>query len=191
MLNDLIQKNRSYRRFHHEKKIEYDQLKALVDLARLSPSGANFQPLKYYLACDERENNEIFSTLRWAGHLKDWPGPEPSERPTAFITIVHDKLITETIGWDQGFAAQSIMLGAVELGLGGCIIASIDKPQLSEILALPKHLEILLVLALGYPKEDVQIEPMSDPIKVAYWRDETQTHHVPKRSLSEVIINFR
>lgn len=189
MLKSLIEKNRSYRRFYQNQSVSCQVLKELVELARLTPSGANLQPLKYYLACDPIENADIFSTLKWAGYLKNWPGPEEGERPSAYIVITHDKLISENIGWDQGFAAQTIMLGAVEKGLGGCIIASMNKPRLAEILALPQHLEILLALALGHPKEAVLLEPMQDTAEVAYWRDEQGTHHVPKRPISEIIIN--
>ncbi len=160
-------------------------------MARLSPSGANLQPLKYYLSNDSNENLEIFETLRWAGYLKEWPGPAEGEHPSAYIVIVHDKQITESIGCDQGFAAQTILLGAVENGCGGCVIASIDKPRLAEILALPNHLEILMVIALGYPKESVRIEPMTNPDQVSYWRDAKQIHHVPKRPISEILLNPR
>ena len=119
MLRDLVLKNRSYRRFFEEEIISLDGLKALIDLARLSASGANYQPLKYILSNDPQKNNLIFFTLKWAGYLADWPGPAQGERPSAYIVILGDKDIVAQAGVDHGIAAQSILLGATEKGLGG------------------------------------------------------------------------
>jgi hypothetical protein len=49
MIKHLILKNRSYRRFHQDEAVNCDTLWELIDLARLSASGANLQPLKYFL----------------------------------------------------------------------------------------------------------------------------------------------
>jgi len=187
-IRELVLKNRSYRRFHQEVPIEMQTLRELVDLARLSASGGNNQPLKYVLSCDGEKNASIFPTLAWAAYLKDWPGPQEGERPSAYIVILGDTQVRENFGPDHGIAAQSILLGAVEHGLGGCIIASIRKENLRQALGIPAHLEILLVLALGKPKESVVLEEVGSDGDIRYWRDEQGVHHVPKRSLAEIII---
>jgi nitroreductase len=186
MLKDLVQKNRSYRRFEQNFKIEIQTLRELVDLARLSASGANLQPLKYILCCDEKTNAIIFEHLGWAGYLKDWPGPEQGERPSAYIIILGDTQISKSFGCDHGIAAQSILLGAVEKGLSGCMIGTIKK-ELADKLNIPAQYQILLVVALGKPKEHVVIETPKDG-DIKYWRDSSGVHHVPKRSLDEIII---
>ncbi|MHC4575416.1 MAG: nitroreductase family protein [Planctomycetota bacterium] len=188
MIRDLIVKNRSYRRFFQESSIDQQTLKELVDLARLSPSGANLQPLKYVLSCDPQKNAMIFPHLAWAGYLKDWPGPVEGERPSAYIIILADTEIRESVGCDHGIAAQSILLGATEKDLSGCIIASIDKQQLRNALDISPRYEILLVLALGKPKETVVIETVGPDGSIKYWRDSNGIHHVPKRSLDDIII---
>jgi nitroreductase len=188
MIKDLIAKNRSYRRFFQETTIEYDTLRELVDLARLSPSAANLQPLKYILSCDPRKNARIFRNLAWAGYLKDWPGPSEGARPSAYIIVLADREIAFSVDCDHGIAAQSILLGATEKGLGGCIIASVRKDQLRQDLDIPDRYEILLVLALGKPAEEVVIEQVKPDGEIKYWRDKDGTHHVPKRSLDELII---
>ncbi|HOW99588.1 MAG TPA: nitroreductase family protein, partial [Deltaproteobacteria bacterium] len=86
-------------------------------------------------------------------------------------------------------AAQSILLGACSKGLGGCMIASVKRGGLREALAIPKRYEILLVIALGKPAEEVRIEEMGEGADVAYWRDENGVHHVPKRSLDDIILS--
>ncbi|MHC4499823.1 MAG: nitroreductase family protein [Planctomycetota bacterium] len=188
MIKDLMAKNRSYRRFFQETTIEHDTLRALVDLARLSPSAANLQPLKYVLSCDPRKNARIFRNLAWAGYLKDWPGPPEGERPSAYIIILADREIAFSVDCDHGIAAQSILLGATEKGLGGCIIASINKQQLGDALNISPRYEILLVLALGKPKEEVMIETVGPEGEIKYWRDSKGRHHVPKRPLDEIVV---
>jgi nitroreductase len=189
MLKELIEKNRSYRRFYEDVTLPLPELEELIELARLSPSAANRQPLKYFISNTPDLNARIFATLAWAGYLTDWNGPEAGERPAAYIVILGDKQIAVQVGCDHGIAAQSIMLGAVEKGWGGCIIASVKQEQLKSLLELPGNLEILLVLALGKPKEHVVIEPLNRTGDIRYWRDREAVHHVPKRSRDDLIVN--
>lgn len=188
MLRELIVRNRSYRRFYQQETVDLDTLRELVDLARLSASGANRQPLKYALFCDEERNAQIFACLGWAGYLKDWDGPVEGERPAAYIVILGDTEISASFGVDHGIAAQSILLGATERGLGGCIIASVQRDRLREALGIDGRYEILLVLALGRPKEVVIVEPVGPGGDIRYWRDEQGAHHVPKRDLDDIIV---
>jgi nitroreductase len=191
-IKELILRNRSVRRFKDNEIISMETLKDLVDLARLSPSAANKQPLKYIISNDPERNQKIFKHLAWAGYLTDWKGPVEGERPAAYIIICSDTGIAkEDINCDHGIAAQSILLGAVELGYNGCIIASIDRKGLCSDLSIPDKLNILLVLALGVANEQVQIEPTDEEHGIKYWRDENSVHHVPKRSLDEVIYELK
>lgn len=188
MIRDLIVSNRSYRRFHQDVAIEEQTLRELVDLTRFSASGHNVQPLKYILSCETQKNALIFPLLGWAGYLRDWPGPSEGERPAAYIVVLQDTEIRRDIGIDHGIAAQSILLGAREKGLGGCIIATIKKDALRSALSIPDRHEILIVLALGKPKERVVIDPVGPDGDIKYWRDSEGVHHVPKRSLQEIIV---
>jgi len=188
MIRDLILKNRSYRRFHQEVAIERATLRELVDMARLSASGANRQPLKYILSCDPKRNALIFPQLAWAAYLKDWPGPAEGERPAAYIIILGDTEVSEQFFCDHGIAAQSILLGATERGLGGCIMAGIKQDGLRQALEIAPHYEIMLALALGKPKEKVVIDELGAEGDIKYWRDSNSVHHVPKRSLDDIII---
>jgi nitroreductase len=188
MIRDLILKNRSYRRFYEEVDIKIETLRELVDLARLSPSARNAQPLKYILSCKPERNSLIFPHLTLAAYLKEWLGPAEGERPSAYIIILGDTEIRRSFGCDHGIAAQSIMLGATEKGLGGCMIANIEKEGLRKALEIPSRYEILLVLALGKPKEKVAIETVGESGDIKYWRDNKGVHHVPKRTLDDIII---
>ncbi|MFA5422507.1 MAG: nitroreductase family protein [Phycisphaerae bacterium] len=188
MIEELIRRNRSYRRFDENFEITADVLRGLIDLARLSPSASNMQPLKYIISNDKQKNALIFPNLGWAGYLTDWPGPGEGERPVAYIVILGDTRISKTFNYDFGIAAQSILLGAVYKGLGGCMVATIKKKELAQALNIAACFEILLVIALGKPAEKIVIEQVSKDGNIKYWRDEKQVHHVPKRSLDEIII---
>ena len=188
MLRELVMKNRSYRRFDQHAVIDMDVLRLLVDMTRYTASARNMQPLKYMLFNTPEKNALIFPCLGWAGYLKDWPGPEEGERPSAYIIIMGDRNIAESFDCDHGIAAQTILLGAVEMGLGGCMIGNINRKQLQNTLSIPSQYTVLLVVALGKPKETVVIEPMEPTGDIKYWRDNSQVHHVPKRQLDDIII---
>jgi len=188
MLEDLIRKNRSCRRFIQSRSLDIDTLNELVNLARLSASAANLQPLKYVLCCNPEKNAEIFSCLAWAAYLKDWPGPAEGERPSGYIVVLGDTAISKDVGCDHGIASQSILLGAREKGLAGCMLGAVNREKLREILNLPEQLKILLVLALGAPREEIVVEPLGADGGIRYWRDNRGIHHVPKRSLKDIVI---
>jgi nitroreductase len=188
-IQDLVYKNRSYRRFCQECAVDRAVLEELVDLARVSASGGNLQPLKYMLSCDDDTNRKIFPHLAWAGYLKEWPGPEAGERPAAYIVILGDTSVAKNFGCDHGIAAQSILLGAAEKGLGGCMIGAIRRNELSAALCIPARYEVLLVIALGTPKETVRLISVPQGGSIEYYRTSDGVHYVPKRTLSEIVVN--
>ena len=185
----LVYRNRSYRRFREDGRVSRETLRALADLGRMSACSANQQPLKYILSSEPQANARIFPHLRWAKKLAGWAGPEEGERPAAYVVILGDKSIVESFGQDHGIAAQSMMLGAAEQGLGSCMIANIDRPGLRAALDIPERFDLLLVLALGEPAEKVVVDELETGDDPGYWRDREEVHHVPKRRLSEVILS--
>jgi nitroreductase len=188
-LNELLLKNRSYRRFHQDETIDTSILKEMVENARISPSPSNLQPLKFIIVNDPEINRKIFPLLKWAGFLKSWIGPEEGERPSAYILLLGNRKINTHLEWDYGIALQTILLTATEKGFGGCAIASCDRDKLQHLLEIPKNLEIGCVVSLGKPKEKVVLEEVKDN-DIKYWRDEDEVHHVPKRSLDDLILKI-
>lgn len=191
MLNELVTKTRSFRRFKQEPAPTLSQLEQLIELARLAPAASNKQPLKYALVQKQELLSQVFACLKWAGYLPEWPGPGPEEQPTAYIVVLTDPTISENKEIhliDVGLAVQNMVLGARELGFGACILGSVDRPKLQKVLGLPESLKIELVVALGSPGEEVKLTAVGSDGDIRYWRDEDGVHHVPKRSLSELII---
>ncbi|OHD66648.1 MAG: nitroreductase [Spirochaetes bacterium RBG_13_51_14] len=187
---ELVIKNRSYRRFYQQHDISHGTLRDLVDLARLTPSAANRQPLRYVLSHHPEKNAIIFQHLAWAAYLADWDGPAEGERPAAYIIILNDMNISKTVDCDHGIAAQTILLGAAAMGLGGCMLAAIKKEGLRTALSIPAQYEIHMAVALGKPKETVVIEDLDASGDIRYWRDEKNRHHVPKRPLDSLILDL-
>lgn len=189
-IRELLQLNRSYRRFWQDAKISDQLLTEWIENTRFCASGRNLQGLKYSFFNQPKDNHVIFETLTWAGYLKDWKGPEEGEKPSAYIFMFQDKQISERMFNDDGIAAQSILLSAVEAGYGGCMIASVKKNNLYEHFHIPGNLELILVLALGKPKEVVKITEVKNG-EIKYFRDADQIHYVPKRSLSELLVPLK
>ena len=164
----------------------------LVDIARLCPSSANIQPLCYYLAWEPDEVARIQEQTRWAGAITHMKLPHPGMEPPAFIVILQDIKINDSMTRfqkDVGIVAQTMLLAAAEKGLGGCMIGSCRRSEILSILKLnPENYSVGLVLALGKPKEEVRLVPVGDDGSTTYYRDENQVHYVPKRSLEDVLV---
>jgi nitroreductase len=191
MIEELVRQNRSYRRFRQDIPIDPGTLRGLVDLARLSASARNLQVLRYVISCDPATNAPVFACLAWAGYLPDWPGPPEGERPAAYIVVLADPSASSFIAVDSGLAMQNILLGAVEKELGGCILGSVQRGKLRELLEIPERYEIQWIVALGKPVETVVIEEIGPDGDVKYWRDAQAVHHVPKRRLEDLILAER
>jgi nitroreductase len=185
---ELMERNRSRRKFDESRPVSAGELAELVDLVRFMPSGRNLQPLKYIVTADPAQCTEIFPLLGWAGYLTDWKGPAEGERPTGYIIMLLDKDLADTPHCDHGIACQSLMLGAVEKGYGGCIIATVNRKKLAAIFDIPDRYEILMVLALGVPAQEVVLESLPSDGSIKYWTGEDGKHHVPKRGLDEILV---
>ena len=189
MLLDLVTKSRSIRRYHEDIPIPYDLLKDLINLTRFCPSAMNYQPIRYFISCTSAKNELIFPCLTWP-QFGDWICPGTGQRPPAYIILLGDFKAAASFGLDAGIAAQTILLGAAEAGLGGCFMVRIDRELLRQNLSIPEEYKVLLVLALGKPAEKVVIDPVGSDGITKFWRDADSVQHVSKRSLGEIIVDF-
>lgn len=178
---------RSYRRFNQNELIRLVELRDIIDHVRLMPSPSNLQPLKFVLVNRRETCQAIFPHLKWAAYLEDWDGPEEGERPAAYIIMLGNRKMSLHIDWDYGIALQIITLSITEKGYGACAIAACNKKKISEILDIPPEYELGCVVALGKPRETVVIDEVKHG-NIKYWRDEQDIHHVPKRSIDELIL---
>ena len=187
MIEKLIKETRSYRRFDAKREISMTELRAMIESARCSGSAANRQRIRFALVCDKPTCDEMFSNVAFAGYLKEWGGPTESERPTAYIVMMcREETVDVNLAIDMGIAAQSILLTATEMGLGGCMIRSFKKAEFDRILAKDGY-HTAFVICLGKPAERVYLTEVKDG-DIKYFRDESDDHAVPKFSLDELIL---
>lgn len=183
MIHELAEKNRSYRRFHHDRKIDESTLLSFIDNARISSCGGNKQEIRYVTVTSEENTAKVFSSLKWAQYFELWQ-PTADESPSAYILLLKKG---GNAGIDDGIAAEAITLSAAEEGIGCCMLLNADKKKIAEDLDLGDEYQITLVIALGYPSETVRIVPVENN-DIKYYRDENDIHCVPKRALQDVVI---
>jgi nitroreductase len=187
MVHELIKNTRSYRRFDKTRPVTEAELRDMIEAARCSGSAANRQRIRFNLVNERGACNEIFENVAFAGYLKEWAGPTESERPQAYIVMMcREESIDTSLAIDMGIAAQSMLLRATELGLGGCMIRSFKKNAVDKILAKEGY-TTAFIIALGKPAETVYLTDVKDG-DIKYFRDENDNHAVPKYSLDELII---
>ena len=192
MFKDLVLKNRSYRGYNEYRKITKEELYELIDVARVTASASNRQPLKYYIATEKEEVEGILSLTKWGGALPELHLPKEGTHPTAFVVILQDKNIqpnTQAVLIDVGIAAQTLLLSATEKGLGGLMIRNFGPDPLTEMLKLPENLVPVLVVALGKPEETVRLVELPIDGNTNYYRNDNNTHFVPKRELKDIVIS--
>lgn len=188
---ELVTKNRSYRGYDERYQVTREQLEELVEYARLTPSSVNAQPLKYLLACEPEVVSKIQPITKWARALPELELPHKGKCPTAFIVICQDLTISDSMARyqkDIGIVAQTMLLGAVDMGLGGCMIGNFSAAELKAAIGLPDTMAPMLVVAIGKPDEQIVLTPPGADGSVQYYRDEQDVHYVPKRELEDIIL---
>ncbi len=188
MLKDLLIKERSYRSFDRSISVSNETLLSFIENVRLTPSTRNLQALKFKLCTEKVDRDMLLQVTGWAKSLGIKLPPDGHE-PTAYIIICLDTSIasSDIMLRDVGIAAQTIMLSAVEEGLGGCMIGSYVPEILKEYFGFPQHIVPKLILGLGKPDEVCLTEDAVDG-KIGYYRDERNIHHVPKRTIEEILL---
>ncbi len=183
----LVEEARTCRRFVENEPLTVEDVDFLLECARLAPCGRNAQELRFITVNAGETLDRLFSLTRWAGALKDWNGPVPGERPTAFIAVLMPERGGDILCFDAGIACQTIQLAATSRGWGDCIIYSFDRSKTHDLLNVDKAYKIALLIGLGVALEKRVVAPMPPDGSFVYWRDENQVHHVPKRPLAELI----
>ncbi|MBD5370226.1 MAG: nitroreductase family protein [Bacteroides sp.] len=190
-LRELMKSARSVRRFQEDREVSRETLERLVELVRYCPSGRNAQSLRYIAVTSAEDREKLFPLLKWAGYFPEWDGPEPGERPAAYLIQCIDTHFGSNCLCDDGLQLEALTLGARTLGLAGCIIKAFNAPKVSEAFMPDSRYVPCYVMALGYPVEQVVIEdmPEGDDADFKYYRTADGVHHVPKRPLDEFMLN--
>jgi len=187
-LGRLVRQARSCRRFDEGHPIDHDLLVSLVELAGLSPCANNLQVLRFRILDTVADVERCLAHHSWAARIKDWAGPAVGERPVAYIAICAPRGQGKSSlrNLDAGIAAQTINLASRAAGLACCMVGSFDGALADELGLAEAGYECLLLVALGYPAQEVVVEQAGEDL--AYWMDEEGTNHVPKLSVDRLII---
>ena len=143
-LGRLLLRNRSYRGYDASFKVREDQLRRIIEVVTLCPSARNQQVLRFRPVMGD-EAASMLKYIRLGGALPELHLPFAGSEPNAFIVICSSVEESKYVDIDLGIAAQSMLLQAVEIGLGGICIGAFDHEPLKELLGL--KYEPLLVLA--------------------------------------------
>ncbi len=188
MIKELLQKNRSVRRFAPMPKPSLEDLREWIGNLRFTASARNAQPLKYMIVQEEALCHQLCGKMAWAGYLKDWKGPASEEEPTAYIVQLLDTKLSAKARFDEGLQLEALRLQICEAGFASCIIVAFSQSEVKSLLGLGDDIQILSVVALGAPKEEVIITDIESPDDaIAYYRDEEGRHYVPKRKAEDLI----
>lgn len=185
-LKNLIQESRTTRRFEKNSNVNFEDLREILDLARITSSAKNMQPIKYILVTKKEDVLKLSQTAAWAAHLKDWDQSE-EERPSAFIIMLNDRMIDGFPMFDAGASFTAISLAAKSKGLATCPMASIDKELCKELFVIPDNFDVMIGIAVGVGAENVKLTDAQNG-DTNYYREEDKTHCVPKRTLEQIII---
>ena len=180
-LDTLLHRNRSYRGYDPSRRVTEEELRELVRVVSLTASGMNRQVLRFRPVL---EPELILPHITLGAALPDEHLPKPGTEPSAFLVVCSTVPEDKVMDIDLGFAAQSILLKATQMGLGGIFILNFRKEAVKEALALP--LEPVAIIAIGKPAESVFLLP-SDGENLKYYRKEG-VHYVPKLTINHLII---
>ena len=184
-LDTLLHRNRSYRGYDQARKVTRTELESLVAVTSLAASGMNRQALRYRIVTEE-EADKVLPLIKLGAALPEEHLPKPGMEPKAFLVVCSSVPEDKVIDIDLGFAGQSILLKAVEMGLGGIFILNFQREALREALQLP--LEPVAVIAIGKPAENIFLIPAEGPEPdLKYYRKEG-VHFVPKLGLEHLLL---
>jgi nitroreductase len=182
-LDSLLKRNRSYRGYDASRKVTEADLEKLLEVVPWVGSGMNAQPLRFRLVCGT-DAAAVHPLVRLGAALPQEHLPHPGEEPSAYI-VVCSAASGRVVDIDLGIAAQSILLKAVEMGLGGIFILNFRAAELQAALSLP--LEPLAVIGIGKPLERIFLVDAKPGDSLDYYRKDG-VHFVPKLQLKDLII---
>ena len=183
-LNKLLRRNRSYRGYDTKFEVRTDQLRRIIETATLCPSARNQQVLRFRPVLTD-ESDKVLKHIRLGGALPELHLPFPDTEPRAFVVICSVVEESKYVDIDLGIVAQTMLLQATELGLGGICIGAFDHKEIREELNLPY--EPLLVIAFGRPAEHIELVECGEGDNLTYYRNDG-IHYVPKIRVDELII---
>jgi len=157
-----LAKQRYSCRSYQDKTVDEGKLLKVLEAGRIAPSAVNFQPWHFIVIKEEENKKKICSAYK-----RDWLQQAP-----VIIVVCGD----HSVSWkradgkdhcdiDIAITVTHMTLMAAEQGLGTCWVCNFDMQKCSEVLNLPKHIEPMVLLPIGYPADIVDTERHSSKRK--------------------------
>ena len=152
---EAIQQRYSVRKYE-DRPVEEPKLLAVLDAARLAPSGSNRQPWKFVVARDAVTRAKLAD----ACNSQTFIGTAPVV--IAACGTMPDRMMSCDVPGDPvdvAIAIDHMTLAAVAEGLGSCWIGHFDQDACCELLGVPPTARIIELLTLGYPESSEPTKP--------------------------------
>lgn len=177
---------RTYRRFE-QTPVPQDVVDDIIEAVRISSCGANRQGVRLVVINKPEDVARVQPLVKWAAYLPPEQGtPKPDEQPTLFVAVIQDTTIAGDLNTDAGIALANMTLAAWDKGVGSCIMGSINRPKLTELMGLAETEKLHTMVAFGYPAHAASVVPMTAETGVKYYLDANRDYCVPKRSAEEI-----
>ena len=181
-LESLLKRNRSYRGYDASRVVTEEDLLKILEVVPWVASGMNAQPLRFRLVTGA-DAARVHPLVKLGAALPQEHLPHAGEEPSAYI-VIGSAASGRVADIDLGFAAQSILLRAVELGLGGIFILNFKASELAAALQLP--LQPLAVIGIGKPSERIFLVDAKSGDSLDYYRKDG-VHFVPKLPVKDLL----
>ena len=148
-LKDVILQRKSIRGYE-DKQVPEDKLNAVLEAARMAPSGANRQPWKFVVVRDTERRKHLSAASGGQGHVAEAPIVI-----AAVGTMPENMMACDVPGYpvDLSIAVDHMTLAAVDEGLGTCWIGAFNQDKARDTLGVPKNCKIVALLTLGFPRD--------------------------------------
>lgn len=184
-LDTLLHRNRSHRGYDKSRVVTEEELRKIVAVNPLLPSGMNRQALRFKLVTRETGAEKVLRRIRLGGALPELHLPLPGTEPEAFILVCATVPEDRIVDIDLGISLQSMGLKAVEMGLNALIICAYDKQAVQEDFGLVYP--PLAILAVGKGSESIFLKPVAEGETLKYYRVDG-VHFVPKIRVEDLLL---
>jgi nitroreductase len=141
-----LETRRSIREFTPQ-PISEDDIKKVINAARLAPSANNIQPWEFIIVTSKETRQRIAAITDYGKFIADAP-----------VCIACFCKETKYYLEDGSAATENILIAAWALGIGSCWVAGDKKryaSQIGELLGVPPRFKLVSLIALGYPARKV------------------------------------